>query len=181
MITTEVTAGIVAYAERYRRFGAAAAAIACVPVPLYAAYASNLDPARMGERCPHSPLQGTGWLIGWRLTFGGAELGWDGALPTLVEDPIGTVFVAIYDVTAEDATLLDGWEGGDLGYYRKTHVRVQTLEGDKLAWVYVLDAYEGGLPSAASLSVLAASAEAAGAPDDYVRRLRSLPCRASDP
>ena len=54
------------------------------------------------------------------------------------------------------------------------------LEGEILAWVYVLDAYEGGLPSAAYVSLLAAAAEAAGAPDDYVRRLRSLPCRPLD-
>ena len=150
-------------------------------MPLYAAYASNLDPVRMGERCPHSPLQGTGWLVGWRLTFGGAELGWDGALPTLVEDPLGSVFVAVYDVTPEDAGLLDGWEGGDFGLYRKARVRVQTLEGEKVAWVYVLDAYEGGLPSAGYVSMLADAAEAAGAPDDYVRRLRRLPCRSSQP
>ena len=51
---------------------------------LYAAYGTNLDPARMSERCPHSILQSTGWLTGWRLTFGGEEHGWDGALPTLV-------------------------------------------------------------------------------------------------
>ena len=54
----------------------------------------------MGERCPHSPLQTTGWLTGWRLTFGGEDLGWDGALSTIVEDPIEQVFVAVYDVTA---------------------------------------------------------------------------------
>jgi hypothetical protein len=53
-------------------------------VPLYAAYASNLDPRRMGLRCPHSPLQTNGRLIGWRLTFGGEDLGWDGALSTIV-------------------------------------------------------------------------------------------------
>ena len=29
-------------------------------VTLYAAYGTNLDPARMGERCPHSPLNTTG-------------------------------------------------------------------------------------------------------------------------
>ena len=72
-------------------------------VPLYAAYGSNMDPRRMGERCPHSPLQGTGWLAGWRLTFGGEEHGWDGALATIVEDPLEQVFVALYDVTDEDA------------------------------------------------------------------------------
>ena len=42
--------------------------------------------SRMSERCPHSPLRGTGWLQGWRLTFGGEDHGWDGALATVVQD-----------------------------------------------------------------------------------------------
>ena len=54
---------------------------------LYAAYGSNLDPAQMAKRAPTSPAQGTGWLMGWRLTFGGENLGWEGALATIVEDP----------------------------------------------------------------------------------------------
>jgi gamma-glutamylcyclotransferase (GGCT)/AIG2-like uncharacterized protein YtfP len=146
-------------------------------VPLYAAYGSNLDPARMGERCPHSPLRGVGWLPGWRLTFGGEEYGWDGALATIVEDPLHQVFVAVYDVTDDDEANLDEWEGVSLGLYRKIRVRAQTLEGERLAWAYVLDAYEGGLPSAIYLSVLSEAAQAAGAPDDYVADLRSRECR----
>ena len=63
---------------RERLMGPRAASL--LPVTLYAAYGTNLDPARMGERCPHSPLHTTGWLTGWRLTFGGEEHGWDGAL-----------------------------------------------------------------------------------------------------
>jgi gamma-glutamylcyclotransferase (GGCT)/AIG2-like uncharacterized protein YtfP len=145
-------------------------------VPLYAAYASNLDPARMGARCPHSPLRGVGWLTGWRLTFGGEEYGWDGALPTLVEDPLHQVFVAVYDVTADDEARLDEWEGGT-GLYRKVRVRVDMLDGDALAWVYVLDAFEGGLPSASTVGILSEAAQAAGAPDDYVADLRSRECR----
>jgi gamma-glutamylcyclotransferase (GGCT)/AIG2-like uncharacterized protein YtfP len=144
---------------------------------LYAAYGSNLDPARMGERCPHSPLHGTGWLVGWRLTFGGEDKGWDGALATVVEDPGGQVFVAVYDVTAEDAAMLDAWEGVDIGLFRKIKVRVQMLTGEAMAWLYVLDGYEGGLPSAIHLGVLVEAAEAAGAPADYVADLRSRPCR----
>jgi gamma-glutamylcyclotransferase (GGCT)/AIG2-like uncharacterized protein YtfP len=144
---------------------------------LYAAYGSNLDPARMGERCPHSPLHGTGWLVGWRLTFGGEDKGWDGALATVVEDPGGQVFVAVYDVTAEDAAMLDAWEGVDIGLFRKIKVRVQMLAGEAMAWLYVLDGYEGGLPSAIHLGVLVEAAEAAGAPADYVADLRSRPCR----
>jgi gamma-glutamylcyclotransferase (GGCT)/AIG2-like uncharacterized protein YtfP len=148
---------------------------------MYAAYGSNLDPARMGARCPHSPLQGTGWVTGWRLTFGGEDHGWDGALPTIVEDPLDQVFVAVYDVTDEDVTHLDMLESADTGLYRKIRVRVSTLTGEELAWVYVLDAYEGGLPSASYLGILADAAEAADAPEDYVKALRTRPCRSVGP
>jgi gamma-glutamylcyclotransferase (GGCT)/AIG2-like uncharacterized protein YtfP len=146
-------------------------------VPLYAAYGSNMDPARMGERCPHSPMHTTGWLVGWRLTFGGEEHGWDGALATIVEDPLEQVFVAVYDITGDDESRLDTWESADSGLYRKTKVRVDTLVGEQVAWTYVLDAYEGGLPSAIYLGTLADAAVAADAPADYVTALRARPCR----
>ena len=146
---------------------------------LYAAYGSNCDPAQMLQRCPHSPAAGTGWLEGWRLTFGGEDLGWEGALATVVQDEGSRVFVALYDLTDADAAALDGWEGADSGVYRTLKVRVHTLDRDELTWIYVLDGYEGGLPSARYLGVLADAAEAAGAPDDYVAELRSRPCSSS--
>ncbi|MDX2973828.1 gamma-glutamylcyclotransferase [Kribbella solani] len=149
---------------------------------LYAAFASNLDPNLMADRCPYSPLRGTGWITGWRLTFGGEELGWEGAMATVVEDPAdppNQVFVALYDVHPKDVERLDEWEWIDQGVYRKIQVRVQTLDGEQLAWMYVLNAYEGGLPSARYLGILAEAAEAAGAPDDYVADLRARPCQSS--
>ena len=146
---------------------------------LYAAYGSNMDPAQMLERCPHSPAAGTGWVEGWRLTFGGEDLGWEGSLATMVEAPGEHVFVGLYDVTDYDARDLDAWEGADTGLYRKVRVRVATLEGEEVAWTYLLDGFEGGLPSARYLGVLSEAAEKAGAPDDYVAELRSRPCRSS--
>ena len=142
---------------------------------LYAAYGSNLDPAQMHQRCPHSPISGTGWLEGWRLTFGGEDLGWEGSLATLVPAEGESVFVALYDVTPYDEAHLDSWEGADTGLYRKLRLRAHTLEGDVLVYVYVLDAFEGGLPSARYLGVLADAAEQAGAPGDYVAALRNRP------
>jgi hypothetical protein len=121
----------------------------------------------------------TGWLLGWRLTFGGEEHGWDGSLSTIVQDPIDQVFVAVYDITREDELQLDGWEAADSGLYRKTKVRVSTMTGEIVVWTYVLDGYEGGLPSASYLGVLADAAEAADAPADYVAALRRRPCRSS--
>ncbi len=143
---------------------------------LYAAYGSNMNPAQMAERCPHSPRQGTGWLEGWRLTFGGEDIGWEGALGTVVEDADERVFVVLYELSEADERALDSWDGATIGYYRKLRVRVTTLDGEVLAWLYVLNDYEGGLPSARYLGIMADAAETAGAPADYVRCLRTRPC-----
>jgi gamma-glutamylcyclotransferase (GGCT)/AIG2-like uncharacterized protein YtfP len=145
-------------------------------VAMYAAYGSNMDPAQMAQRCPHSPQRTTGWLQGWRLTFGGEDLGWEGALATVVEADGHQVFVALYEMSDADEAALDSWDGVTLGYYRKSKVRIATLDGDVLAWLYVLNDYEGGLPSARYLGILADAAEAAGAPSDYVAGLRDRPC-----
>ncbi len=130
----------------------------------------------MARRCPHSPRAGTGWLNGWRLTFGGEDLGWEGALATVVEDRNARVFVVLYEVSDSDEEALDQWDGVTLGYYSKLRVRVTTLDGDVLAWLYVVNDYEGGLPSASYIGIMADAAEAAGAPHDYVAGLRARPC-----
>jgi hypothetical protein len=147
---------------------------------LYAAYGSNLDPERMALRAPHSPAQGTGWLVDWRLTFGGEDVSWEGPLGTVVEDPGHQVYVAVYDITAADEKALDEWEGVDIGLWTKIRVRVSTLDGEVTAWMYVLNAYEGGLPSARYLGMLAEAAEAGGAPTEYVTELRQRPCTSDD-
>jgi hypothetical protein len=151
---------------------------------LYAAYASSLHPETMLRRAPHSPLRATGWLPGWRLAFAGEELGWEGAIATIVEaagtgdgHPEPSVFVALYDVSDTDESAMDEWEDVDLRTFRKIRVRVETMNGPTPAWAYVVDAYEGGLPSARYLGMLADAAEAAGAPTDYVDDLRRRPCR----
>ena len=135
-------------------------------------------------RAPYSPLRGTGWLEGWRLTFGGEN--WEGVvtiLATVVEEPDragNDVFVGLYDLTPEDERALDEWEGLTIGLYSKVRVRVHTLEGTPLAWLYVLNDYEGGRPSARYLGMIAEAAEAAGAPSDYVAELRNRPCVSND-
>ncbi|GHI05401.1 gamma-glutamyl cyclotransferase [Streptomyces cellostaticus] len=143
---------------------------------LYAAYAGNLDAGLMSGRAPHSPLRATGWLNGWRLTFGGEQLGWEGALAMIVEEPGAQVFVGLYDIAPMDEESLDRWEGVGLGIYRRVRVLAHTLDGEEPAWAYVLNGYEGGLPSARYLGEIADAAESAGAPHDYVMELRKRPC-----
>lgn len=50
-------------------------------------------------------------------------------------------------------------------------------EDTVLVWLYVMDAFEGGLPSARYLGLLADAAECAGAPAGYVRALRTRESR----
>ncbi len=153
-----------------------------IAVGHYAAYGANLDPARMRAYCPHSPMVGVGWVEGWRLTFAGeGELGWEGAVTTIVPSPGDRVFVALYDVHQWDAAQLEELEGVTAGTYQKLTVRVSTLEGDVSAGVFVFDGYEGGMPTAWYLSEVANAAEKAGAPDDYVQELRRRPTRTSTP
>ncbi|GHH86524.1 gamma-glutamylcyclotransferase [Streptomyces capitiformicae] len=146
------------------------------PMSLYAAYAGNMDARLMSRRAPHSPLRATGWLNDWRLTFGGEHMGWEGALATVVEAPRSQVFVALYDIAPMDEDAMDRWVGVGLDIYRRMRVRVHTLDGEEPAWVYVLNSYEGGLPSARYLGEIADAAESAGAPHDYVMELRKRPC-----
>lgn len=165
---------------------------------LYAAYRTDVNPARLSERCPASPVHGPGWLTGWRLTFAGGEDDDDlmaeleggleasfgailatevpGAQATVVQEPGASVFVMLYDVSPADEEVLQLWEGSA---YRKLKIRVETLEGSVMAWTFVFDGYEGGLPDASYLGELSDAAEEAGAPGDYVRELRNRPCRSN--
>jgi hypothetical protein len=141
-----------------------------------------MDPEQMLERAPHSPMAGTGWLHGWRLTFAGEDIGWEGALATLVEDVGSSVFVVLYDVTPADELNMDRWEGAELSLHKKIRCRIDRESSDTttdpvLAWLYVVDAWEGGLPSARYLGVMSDAAEVAGAPAEYVHDIRTRPAR----
>jgi hypothetical protein len=86
----------------------------------------------------------------------------------------------LYELSHLDERSLDRWDGVTIGYYRKIRVRVETLDGDTSAWLYVLNAYEGGLPAASYLGLVADAAEKAGAPADYVSGIRARPCASLD-
>ena len=88
----------------------------------------------------------------------------------------------LYDMTLADEMNLDRWEGSELGVHKKIRCRVERLSSDTTtdpvqAWLYVLDAWEGGLPSASYIGVMADAAEIAGAPSEYVHKIRTRPAR----
>lgn len=129
----------------------------------------------MRGTCPRSPLVGTGWLEGWRLTFAGGDLGWESAVSTVVESPVERVYAALYELHTMDKATLDELEGFTSDLYRKMQTHVATSEGLKPVWMYVYDGFEGGLPSQWYLDELVRSAEAGGAPEDYIEALKKRP------
>ena len=56
---------------------------------------------------------------------------------------------------------------------------MSTISGELVVWAYVLDAYEGGLPSASYLGVWQMPRRPPDAPDDYVAALRRRACRST--
>ena len=74
----------------------------------YIAYGSNLNVQQMRLRCPNARVVGTGWLTGWQLLFKGSG---SGAYLTIERAEDGRVPVGIWEVTAQDETMLDRYEG----------------------------------------------------------------------
>ena len=96
-----------------------------IAVRHYAAYGSNLDPARMRAYCPHSPMVGIGWLEGWRPTFAGEDvIGWEGSVSTVVESPGDRVFVALYDIDPTTPPSSTSWRASPPARTRRLTVRV---------------------------------------------------------
>src|ERR1700709_1939436 len=105
-----------------------------------------MHPEQMLQRAPHSPMAGTGWIHGWRLTFGGEDVGWEGALATLVEDPLSSAHPRRCAVPDLDEKVLDEWES-----YPQVREKIGARAA-RSAWASLgagpaPRAYEGGMPS----------------------------------
>jgi gamma-glutamylcyclotransferase (GGCT)/AIG2-like uncharacterized protein YtfP len=97
------------------------------------------------------------------------------ALPTVVEAPGSRVFAVLYEMFEADEKELDNWDGVSPGCYRMAEVRVETLDGNVLAWLYVLTFDEGGQPSARRGRHPGRRRGSGRAPGDYAATLRALP------
>jgi gamma-glutamylcyclotransferase (GGCT)/AIG2-like uncharacterized protein YtfP len=106
------------------------------PFP-YAAYGSNLDHARMGERCPGAEPAGGLVLPGWRLVLG--------RFATIAPDPGAALPIGLWRVTARHIAALDRAEGTALGIYERVRL---ALPGGAEAWTYIERRARPGPPEA---------------------------------
>ena len=82
----------------------------------YLAYGSNLNIAQMKYRCPTAKPVGTAIIKDYELLFKGSKTG---AYLTIEPKDGAFVPVAVWEVTANDETKLDLYEGFPTFYYKK--------------------------------------------------------------
>ena len=75
---------------------------------LYIAYGSNLNLARMADRCPTAAVAGASELSGYRLLFRGPHAG---AVAAVEPFKGGRVPVLVWAITPADEAALDRYEG----------------------------------------------------------------------
>jgi gamma-glutamylcyclotransferase (GGCT)/AIG2-like uncharacterized protein YtfP len=88
-------------------------------MPYYFAYGSNMDYDQFKKRCPNSKYLGKGFLSDYKLAFTRYSRNWESAVADVLVSPGDIVWGLIYDMTEEDLTNLDKFEGHPTIYKRK--------------------------------------------------------------
>ena len=148
-------------------------------VSMYFAYGSNLSQAQMGVRCPMAKGLGVAVLESHRLSFTAFSRGWDGGVADVVEAVGDEVWGFLYELTPEDLSALDAYEGYPHLYDRRLlHVTQEVNHSAVEAWVYFVASKQDFVtPSARYLAVLVECAKEFGFPQQYVTDLESTPVR----
>lgn len=85
----------------------------------YAAYGSNLHPLRLAARIGSAKLLGKSRVAGWSLKFH-KRSDYDGSGKCNIVESDDGIFVAAYEIAANDRSVLDRIEGLGIGYGRTT-------------------------------------------------------------
>ncbi len=154
---------------------------------LYFAYASNLDPGQMRERCPRARTVGLAALHDERLVFPVRSPSWGGGVASVQPAHGHTVWGALYDLDEADLATLDGFEGfrapGDQhNLYDREHVTVDLVRPDDgsiprrvRAWIYIARPSNPSPPTRRYLDAILRGALHHRLPEDYIAALRSIP------
>lgn len=138
---------------------------------LYAAYGSNLHPARLADRLPSARLLGTGQLQGFSLCF--HKRSRDASGKCSIAAGSDGVYCAIFDISRKDKLALDHIEGVGSGYAR-TSLSIPPF-GHCSSYIaqasYVDDALR---PYDWYKALVLAGARVHDFPDAYIKRIESV-------
>jgi len=143
-----------------------------IPRCLYAAYGSNLHPARLSARIPGARFVATRFLEGWTLCF--HKRGKDGSGKCSIAPGGSGVHVAIYEISDEDKRILDRIEGVGAGY-RDEALMIEGL-GHCITYVAEADHVDESLrPYDWYRDLVLLGAAVHGFPGPYLDRIRAVP------
>ena len=153
---------------------------------LYFAYASNLDPVQMGERCPDHRVVGLASFHDHRIDFPRYSQTWGGGTAGLVHAHGQQVWGMVFEVTDAHMATLDGFEHfvaqGDQhnGYDRET-VTVDLVRTDDgsvprrvRAHTFFARTAKPSAPSRRYLDAILRGALHHRLPEDYVEGLKAV-------
>lgn len=140
---------------------------------LYFAYGSNMNLEQMRYRCSghHAVFLKRVRLDGWRFCYRGYSRGWGGGVATIVPEPDGHVWGALWEIDRGSLAVLDRYEGYP-SFYDRFLVTVRDDGGTEYeALVYEMQGNTAEcLPSDGYREAVFRGAMACGLPEDYIRR-----------
>ncbi|MDJ0653807.1 MAG: gamma-glutamylcyclotransferase family protein [Xanthomonadales bacterium] len=142
---------------------------------LYFAYGSNLCPHRLSNRIGPVAEVGTGVAPGFHLTF--SKYGMDGSGKCHLVRSDRSAYGAVFELSPDQFRALDRIEGPG---YRRRPIRVGTPGGDLSCVTYLARRHwiQYDLrPADWYRDMVLVGAYFIGAPQSYIRRIRSWPCR----
>jgi len=146
----------------------------------YIAYGSNLNVRQMKMRCPSARIIGTGELKDYELLYKGSKTG---AYLTIEKKKGLVVPVAVWEVTAEDETALDRYEGFPTFYYKKEMtISVTGIKSGKVrrrdAFVYIMHEERPlGMPSGYYIHTCGQGYDYFGFDEKYLQRALEISWR----
>lgn len=111
---------------------------------LYAAYACGLNSDHMRHHCPTAHATAKSWLFDHRLVFKGRR---DAAHATVVPEKGREVPVVVWEISAQDEAVLDGYHSVHAGYYTKEYVPLEVSGEIREVLIYVMHPCDYGLPT----------------------------------
>ncbi len=142
---------------------------------LYFAYGSNLSLDQMSRRCPGSRMMDTGYIEDHELSFTTYANRWKGGVADIMEKKGSKVWGLVYELSLEDLSNLDYYEGFP-DFYRRKKVKVFGRKtSHEEVWTYFVVDKKGYIPpSRVYFEIIYDAARVFGFPPEHISLLESF-------
>jgi gamma-glutamylcyclotransferase (GGCT)/AIG2-like uncharacterized protein YtfP len=142
---------------------------------LYFAYGSNLSLEQMKRRCPGSRMLDAGYIEDHELSFTTYADRWKGGVADILEKKGSRVWGLVYELSVEDLSSLDYYEGfPDLYRRKKLKVFGRKDEYDEVLTYFVVDKKGYIPPSRVYFEIIYDAARVFGFSGDYLHLLEGF-------